>query len=115
MPRRAERVVSDGDDGRRPTLVLGNVAAQTSRAGSGVSVRLPGTTGGQSAAAVYANGLALPAGLRYEPLGTYEMGGRIKGTPPGPTLDDRWVEPTEVFTVTITVPADALIKDGDTA
>lgn len=43
------------------------------------------------------------------------MGGRIKGTPPGPTLDDRWVEPTEAFTVTITMPADALIEDGDTA
>ena len=46
------------------TLVLGNVAAQTSRSGSGsgVSVRLPGTTGGQSATVLYANGAGVTGG-----------------------------------------------------
>lgn len=51
------------------TLVLGNVTAQTSRAGSGVSVRLPGTTGGQSAAVLYANGAGVTGGAAVRAAG----------------------------------------------
>lgn len=54
----------------------------------------------------------------YEPVSAGRMRlatDTTTGTLPVPTLDDRWVELTETFTVTITLPADALIESAKAA
>lgn len=57
-------------------------------------------------------------GEDYEPVAAGRMRlatDTTTGTLPVPTLDDRRVELTETFTVTITVPADALIESAKAA
>lgn len=54
----------------------------------------------------------------YEPVEANRMRlatATTTGTLPVPTLDDWWVELTETFTVTITVPADTLIESAKAA